>query len=164
MLKRLWMIAAVLLLSISAAAAETPDADALAAARNLVTTMKLTSRFEALVPIIIQGLKPALVQNRPEVERDFDAMVPTMLEAFRPYYNGMIDSVAVVYASNFTTQELRDIDAFYHQPAGQKLLEKTQTIMQQSLQIGQDFGQRAAQDLRNRIADELRNRGHTVPE
>lgn len=163
MRNRFLMIAAILFLSAGVASAQTPDADTIAAARSLVTTMKLDNQFKALLPIILQGLKPAFVQNRPDVERDFDAIMPKMLEAFAPYYKDMIDGIVTVYANNFTAPELREIDAFYRQPVGQKMLEKTQTIMRQSMQVGQEFGQKAAEDLRERMAEELRKKGHAVP-
>jgi uncharacterized protein len=163
MLKRSLIIAAVLCFSVCAASAQTPDPDATAAARSLVETMKLNDRFKAILPIILQGLKPAFVQDKPDVERDFDALVPKMTEAFAPYYSGMVDAIAAIYADNFTAQELRDIETFYRQPTGQKLLAKTQTILQQSMLVGQAFGKKAAEDLAQRMADELRKRGHDVP-
>lgn len=162
MLKRSCLIAAVLLFSVCTASAQTATPDATAAARSLVATMKIGDQFKALLPVILQGLKPALVQNRPEVERDFDAMMPMMLEAFTPYYSSIVEGIVSVYAGNFTAQELRDIEAFYRQPTGQKLLAKTQTIMQQSMQVGQAFGQKAAEDLRQRMTDELRKKGHKI--
>jgi hypothetical protein len=162
MLRRSWLIAAMLLVSLGAAPAQMSKPDATAAARSLVTTMKMTDQFKALLPVILQGLKPALVQNRPEVERDFDAMMPMMLEAFTPYYSAMVEGIVSVYASNFTAQELGDIEAFYRQPTGQKLLAKTQIILQQSMQVGQAFGQKAAEDLRQRMTDELRKKGHKI--
>jgi uncharacterized protein len=161
MLKRPLLITVMLLFSVCAAPAQTPT-DATAAARNLVTTMKVDEQFKAVLPVILRGLKPALVQNRPEVERDFDAMVPMMMEAFTPYYGAIVDGIVAVYASNFTAQELRDIEAFYRQPAGQKLLEKMPTIAQQSMQVGQLFGQKAGEGLRDRMIDELRKRGHKI--
>ncbi len=160
--RRSWMIAAVLLVSIGAASAQAPTADATAAARSLVTTMKMADQFKALLPVILQGLKPAIVQDRPEVARDFDAMVPRLLEAFNPYYNDMVDGIVSIYASNFTAEELQYIETFYRHPTGQKMLQKTQTIFQQSMQVGQLFGQKATEDLRKLAIEELRKKGHKI--
>jgi hypothetical protein len=162
MLKRSLLITVMLLFSVCAAPAQTPADATAAAARDLVTTMKLEQQFKAVLPIILRGLKPALVQNRPEVERDFDAMIPMMMEAFTPYYSAIVDGITAVYASNFTAEELRDIEAFYRQPAGQKMLEKMPTIAQQSMQVGQLFGQKAGEVLRERMTEELRKRGHKI--
>ena len=162
MARRLLMIACLLLLSASASQAQTPATDAMAAARNLVTTMKLADQYKALLPAILLGLKPALVQDRPEIERDYEAMMPMIADAFTPYYTSMVDGIATVYANNFTAAELREIEAFYRQPIGQKMLEKTPLISQQALAVGQEIGRKAAEDLRQRLTEALRQKGHKL--
>jgi hypothetical protein len=162
MARRLLVIACLLLFSSSFAWAETPSPEAMAAARSLVTTMKLADQYKALLPAIMLGIKPAVTQDRPEIERDYDAMMPMIAEAFTPYYTAMVDGVAAVYASNFTADELRQIEAFYRQPIGQKLLEKTPALAQQALAVGQEVGRKAAEDLRQRLTDALRQKGHKL--
>ena len=74
----------------------------------------------------------------------------------------MVDSAASVYATNFTVDELREMDAFYRLPVGQKLLQKSQAITQQCIQIGQDASRKAAEDLRMRLTELLRQKGHKM--
>jgi uncharacterized protein len=162
MSRRLLIIASMLLFSVCASQAQTPSPDAMAAARSLVTTMKLSDQYKALLPAILLGLRPTLTQDRPEIERDYDAMMPTIVEAFTPYYTSMVNDIATVYANSFTAGELRDIEAFYRQPAGQKLLEKTPAITQQSNQVAQDASRKAAADLRARLTEALRQKGHKL--
>ena len=162
MSRRLLIIASMLVFSICAAPAQTPSPDAMTAARSLVTTMKLSDQYRALLPGILLGLRPALTQDRPEIERDFDAMIPTIVEAFAPYYNRMVDNIATVYANNFTAGELREIEAFYRQPVGQKLLQKSAALAQQSNQVGQDVSRKAADELRARLTEALRQKGHKL--
>src|ERR1700687_6050821 len=107
--RRLLIIAGMLLFSICASPAQTPAPDAMAAARSLVTTMKLADQYKALLPAILLGLKPALTQDRPEIERDYETMMPMVADAFEPYYTSMVDGIAAIYATNFTAAELRDI-------------------------------------------------------
>jgi uncharacterized protein len=162
MSRRLSIIVSILLLSIGASQAQTPSADAMTAARSLVMTMKLSDQYKALLPAILLGLKPAVVQDRPEIERDYDAMMPMLADAFAPYYSAMVDDIATVYANNFTAGELREIEAFYRQPIGQKLLEKTAIIAQQSMQVGQEASRKAAEELRGRLTEALRQKGHKL--
>jgi hypothetical protein len=162
MSRRLLIIAGMLVFSICAARAQTPSPDAMTAARSLVTTMKLSDQYRALLPGILLGLRPALTQDRPEIERDFDAMIPTIVDAFAPYYNRMVDNIATVYANNFTAGELREIEAFYRQPVGQKLLQKSAALAQQSNQVGQDSSRKAADELRARLTEALRQKGHKL--
>ena len=162
MSKRLMIIGVMLLFSISTAPAQTPSPEALAMARSLISTMKLTDQYKALLPVILLSIKPAVVQGRPEIERDYDAMAAQIADAYAPYYSSMVDSAASLYASNFTVDELREIDAFYRLPVGQKLLQKSLAITQQSMQIGQDASRKAADDLRTRLTDLLRQKGHKM--
>ena len=162
MSKRLMIIGVTLLFSLSTAPAQTPSPEALAMARSLISTMKLTDQYKALLPVILLSIKPAVVQGRPEIERDYDTMAAQIADAYAPYYSSMVDSAASLYASNFTVDELREIDAFYRLPVGQKLLQKSPAITQQSMQIGQDASRKAAEDLRIRLTDLLRQKGHKM--
>jgi uncharacterized protein len=161
-IKRLIIAGSVLLLSFGVARAQTPSPEAMAAARELVTTLKLSDQYKALLPVILLGLKPALTQDRPEIERDYDAMMSTISDAYTPYYNAMVDGIATVYANTFSVDELRQIEAFYRQPVGQKYLDKSQAILQQSVQIGQDTGRKATEALRARLTELLRQKGHKL--
>jgi len=162
MSRRLLIIASVLVFSVSASSAQTPSSDAITAARSLVTTMKLPEQYKALLPGIMLGLRRELTQDRPEIERDYDAMKPTMEAAFTPYYTAMLNDVAAVYASNFTIAEMRDLEAFFKQPAGQKYLEKAPAVTQQTNKVAQDASRKAADDLRARLTEALRQKGHKL--
>ncbi len=162
MSRRLLLIVSMLVFSICASPAQTPLPDAMTVARSLVTTMKLSDQYKALLPAILLTLRPALTQDRPEIERDYDAMMPMIVDAFTPYYNAMVDDIATVYANNFTAGELREIEAFYRQPVGQKLLQKSAALAQQSNQVGQDSSRKAADELRARLTEALRQKGHKL--
>ena len=165
MRKHSWILAAcvaVCLLAAGPAHSQSPPPDAMAAARELLATMRFTDQFKALLPVIFQNLKPAIVQSRPQIERDFDAIVPLLLEAMNPRLNELTELMAGVYAINFTGDELRQVTAFYRTPTGEKFLQKLPAITQQSMVIGQRFGQTVTQELQRRMTEELRKRGHNI--
>jgi hypothetical protein len=89
-------------------------------------------------------------------------VVAQISDAYAAYYSSMVDIAASVYATNFTVEELREIDAFYRLPVGQKFLQKSQAITEQGLQIGQDASRKAADDLRMRLTELLRQKGHKM--
>jgi hypothetical protein len=155
------LFAAVLLLMVPARA-QSPSPDALAAAKELVTAMNLSEQFKALMPMIMKNLKPAIVQGRNDVDRDYEAMTPILLEWFQARMGELSEAVAIVYSSNFSAEDLRAVTAFYKTPAGQKLLEKTPVVTQQTMAAGQKFGQSVAADMQKRIIEELRKKGHTL--
>jgi len=160
MSRRLLIICSILLFSTCVAPAQTPPPEAMTAARSLVTTLGLSDQYKALLPVILLSLKPVLTQERPEMERSFDAVLPKMAEVYAPYYTAMVDAAAAVYANTFTVDELRDIEVFYSRPAGKKLLEKSQVIAQQTTQVGQETGRKATEALRARLTELLRQTAH----
>jgi len=160
MSRRLLIICSILLFSTCVAPAQAPSPEAMNAARSLVTTLGLSDQYKALLPVILLSLKPVLTQERPEMERAFDAVLPKMAEVYAPYYTAMVDAAAAVYANTFTVDELRDIEVFYSRPAGKKLLEKSQVIAQQTTQVGQETGRKATEALRARLTELLRQTAH----
>ncbi|HMK81772.1 MAG TPA: DUF2059 domain-containing protein [Xanthobacteraceae bacterium] len=144
------------------APAPQPPADARAAAKELIEAMQATDQLKKMMPLIMQQLKPAIVQNRPEVEKDFDAALPMVLEAMNARMGEFAESIAAIYAFNFTADELRQVTAFYRSPVGQKFVAKLPAITQQSLAVGQKFGQDIAGDMRQRMIDQLRKKGHNI--
>jgi uncharacterized protein len=147
---------------LSAAPALAQSSDAMAAARDLMVTMRTADTFKAVMPAIIRNLKPAIVQERPNIERDYDAIMPILLEGMSARLNEVLDQLAALYARIFTAEELREINAFYTAPTGQKFVQKQAPIMQESMAIGQKFGESVAREMQSRMIDELRKRGHKL--
>jgi hypothetical protein len=159
-LRQLFLVACLIIAH--GAAAQSPPEDAMTAARELIVTMRAGDQFKAIVPIVLNNLKPAIVQNRADLERDFDAIMPLMLEGMNARVNEIVDQITALYARNFTVAELREVTAFYRGPTGQKFLQKLPIITQESMAIGQKFGQTVASDMQARIIEELRKRGHKL--
>jgi hypothetical protein len=102
------------------------------------------------------------VQGRPQVEKDFDAITPLLMESFTARLGEMTEMAAVLYATNFTVAEMKDIIAFYRGPAGQKLLTKAPVITQQLMTSGQQLGAQIGRELQSRIIEELKKKGHNI--
>jgi uncharacterized protein len=152
----------VWLLMPGAAHAQAPSPEALAAARELVVVMRAADQVKAVLPAVMQSLKPAIVQGRPQIERDYDAVMPMLLESMNARFGELAELLARVYAQNFTVAEMKDLIAFYRSPTGQKLLARTPAITQQSMAAGQQFAVKLFDDLKGRVIEELRNKGHNI--
>jgi len=159
--RMLGVLIAVLLL-MAPASAQSPSPDALAAAKELVSIINLPDQFKALIPLVMKSLKPAIVQGRSNADRDYEAMAPILLDAFEARTGEISEAAAVIYASNFSADELRTFIAFYKTPAGQKFLQKQPLVAQQTMAAGQQFGESVAADIKKRMIEELRKKGHTL--
>jgi uncharacterized protein len=140
-------------------ASQAPSAEALAAAKELVLTIHLDQQLSAILPGIIKNLKPSIVQGRSEVDRQYDALAPFMLEGFKARMSELTDAAAIVYARNFSTEDLLALSAFYKTPSGQRLLQKLPTVTQEIMVIGGKFGQSVGEDMQKRMIEELRKKG-----
>jgi len=74
----------------------------------------------------------------------------------------LIDDFAMIYARNFTADEMRRVTAFYREPVRQKFVEKMLVITQESMSAGQEFGRAIAFGLQKRMVEELCKRGHKI--
>jgi uncharacterized protein len=72
--------------------------------------------------------------------------------------------MAMVYAANFSAQELHAITAFYRTPKRQRLLERLPAITQQSMTLGQALDAKITEDLKQRMIDAMRKRATTTRE
>jgi len=149
-------------LCISPVAAQPAPADTLAAARELITIMRATDQLKQMLPTIMQALKHAIAQGRQQVERDLDTLMPVLLDGMSSRIGDLVDQMAAVYARNFTSDEIRQLTTFYRSPVGQKFLEKMPTVMQESMSLGQAFGQQVATELQGKMIEELRKKGHNL--
>jgi uncharacterized protein len=159
---RLIGLLAVALFVMAPAAAQSQASDSEVAARQLIATMKLPDQFTAMLPMIFKAIKPSIVQNRPDVDRDFDALLPVLQQKMTARIGELMEAVVVIYSSNFSAEELHDLTAFYQTPTGQKLLQKTPAIAQQTMLAGQKFGQSAGAEAQKEMIEQLRNKGHAL--
>jgi hypothetical protein len=152
----------VMLLVPGMASAQAPSPEALAVARELIVTSRAADHVQQLMPSIVKLIKPSIVQGRPQVEKDFDAYAPLLMESFKARLNELTEQVVVIYATNFTVAEMKDIIAFYRGPTGQKFLTKAPLIAQQSMAAGQKLGAQIGQEIQSRMIEELKKRGHNI--
>jgi hypothetical protein len=154
------LVLAASLVGARPAAAQAPAPDQLAAAKELVAASRASDQLRTLMPLIMRQLKPAIAQGRPDVERDFDAALPSLLDGINARTDDFTDAIALIYARNFTIDELHEIASFYRSPIGQTFLQKMPVIAQESMAMGQRFGQEIAAEARRRMIHELHKRGH----
>jgi hypothetical protein len=127
----------------------------LAAARDLLRAMKAADQYKAMVPTLLANLKPTIVQNRREVEKQYDAMMPALQQHEMQRVDELTEAVAAIYARYFTVDELHDIAAFYGTATGQKLIEVSPTISAQNVEAVRQFAREVADDVKKQMGEQL---------
>ena len=75
-------------------------------------------------------------------------------EFLKTSIDDLVDMLVPVYSRHLTLDDLQKIIEFYQTPVGQKYAEKTPLIMQESMQIGQQWGMKIGQEFQNILQEE----------
>ena len=88
---------------------------------------------------MIQQMLPAMKKMAPKAPDDFWT---DFMKEINP--DDIIAMTIPVYQKNFTEEDLLETIAFYKSPVGQRLIAKLPIVLQESTQIGQQWGQELA--------------------
>ena len=75
-------------------------------------------------------------------------------EFLKTSIDDLVDMLVPVYSRHLTLDDLQKIIEFYQTPVGKKYAEKTPLIMQESMQIGQQWGMKIGQEFQNKLQEQ----------
>ena len=106
----------------TAARAQEISAEHIAAAKQAITALGVTDRFDNILPGLAERLKSELIQSSPNVEDQITATVDAKALELAPRRADLEREAALTYARAFSIDELKAISGFYSSEAGKKLL------------------------------------------
>lgn len=65
----------------------------------------------------------------------------------------LVAMLTPVYEKHLTRADLQNLIEFYQTPVGSKFAQKTPFIMQESMQVGQQWGMKIGQDFERKLAE-----------
>lgn len=134
-------------------------ASALAAARDLLAAKNAPQVYVNAVPNVIQRVKDQLLANNLSYQKDLNEVAQMEAQSMTGREKEIGETLAKIYANDYTEQEMKDLTAFYKSPLGQKLLTQDpktdQTVIGYLNQWAQGFSQAVAGDIRA----EMKKRG-----
>lgn len=139
-----------------------PTPAALATAKELITVTGANAIFNPLIAGVVEQAKILYLQQNPGLAKDLNEIAAKMRAEMAPRFTELNDEVARIYAADFSEQELKDILAFYKSPAGQKLLEKQPTAVDNSMKFAQTWANKLSDEVVAKMRDELKKRGHAL--
>ena len=110
--------------------------------------MESTGAGEVGVQVINQML-PAMKQLVPNAPEEFWQDFMAEINA-----DEMIDLVIPIYQKYLTEEDIQAINAFYNTPEGKKLIRVQPLIIQESMQVGQQWGEEIARKVIKRYEEE----------
>lgn len=135
------------------------DPARLAAAKVLLETAGSAKVFDSVVPLLAKQLEATFIKLKPEHSAEIKEAFARMPEKFSARKQELIDQIAVFYAERFTAEELNGVSAFFGSPLGQKFISQQAVLAQQSMVLGNAWGQKIGQQLEQEIRKDLQARG-----
>ena len=151
-------VLAAVLLAVPAAA-QTPDKQHLAAARSMMDKSGASKGFDAVVPSFLEESKRLFLQTRPEIATELDQVSLSLAPEFIKRKEDLLNQIATVYVRRFSRDELRQIEAFYSTPVGQKFVDLLPGVLGEVRGISSEWSTRLSEDIVSRMRAELKKRG-----
>jgi hypothetical protein len=142
-----------------AAPAAQPSANAIALARELITLQGGATLYESVVPGVIEQVKNLFMQTNPMLQKDLNDTAAKLRTDLQPRSAELMNQVATLYASRFTEQELKDVVAFYKTPLGKKMTEEEPKVIDQSMSLAQNWGNKLSEEVIALMRVEMKKKG-----
>jgi len=156
---RLAAIAGALVAISPWAHSQQPSAAAMASAKELIATTGATTLFSPLIPGVVEQAKLLFLQQNPTIGAQLNEVAAKVRTDLASRFSEITDQVAKFYATAFTDQELKAIIAFYHTPAGKKLLDEQPKIADASMRFAQEWANKLSDEVIGKMREELQKRG-----
>jgi hypothetical protein len=136
------------------------DAERLALAEKVLAETHTQDNMSAMIDTMLPAMLASFRRQSPNLSDDTYKMVGQMLgEEMRKELPAFVQAGAQIYASHFTLDDLKALDAFYQTPAGQKVVSETPKIFKETVPLGALWGRQAAQAAMQRVIEQLRVKG-----
>ena len=109
---------------------------------ELLETMGSTHAMKTSFEYMINYYK----QNNPQISSEYWDNASKHVD-----YDELVQKLIPVYSKHFTEQEIVDLLNFYNTSTGKKMIEKTPTILEESMEIGRKWGIELAQKIEKEI-------------
>lgn len=143
------------------------DSQTLDVARELLHVTKADEGFMRSYTAVVQRMLPVLAQANPDPSRQ-QLLKTVMDDVYSPlvkkHLPEIVDRAAVVYAHNFSADEMQQIIDFYRTPIGQKYLAKNVAMGPELTQAMQAVNQELTREAMQQMADKLRQNNLQVPQ
>lgn len=139
-----------------------PSAEQMKLANELLVANGEASSFDAVIPNVVEQTAAGFVQSNPDLIRDLREVAKQLSAQYESRRTEIVQILATIYATEFTTQELRDLLAFYRSEAGKKLVTKREELLKVGFSSIQAWSAQFAREMEGRVREEMKKRGFTI--
>jgi len=116
--------------------------------------------FNSVLPALAERVKSRLIRVRPDLHHEISTVVDNVALTLVSRRSDLDESVARVWAKNFTEDELVTIAEFYKSPTGQKFAEIGPRVIQEALTSVESWSTRVGEELYEMSREQLTQQGY----
>ena len=151
--------ATCVMLAGAATAQQTPSANSLALAKELIDVKGAATMFDPVVDGVIRTHRDAILGANPNLSKPLAEIEAQMRVEYGPRRAEVQNQIVTAYADHFTEQELKEALAFYRSPLGKKLLAEEPKVLEDSMKSVAGWSEKFAAEVSTRMRAELRKKG-----
>ncbi|MDP9838467.1 hypothetical protein J2T09_003235 [Neorhizobium huautlense] len=140
-----------------AAQAQEISASHLQAARDVITSIQATERFDNILPNLAERLKAEFILSSPNFQDKISETVDAEAIALAPRRADLEKEAATAYAKAFTEDELKQIAAFHSSAAGKKFLSTLPLVQRELGRAAEIWANGVSRDLTSQSTAKLRD-------
>ncbi|CAN7313627.1 DUF2059 domain-containing protein [Neorhizobium sp. LjRoot104] len=141
--------------TVSARAQEVSETQ-LAAARDAITALNVTDRYDNILPNLAERLKAQFIQASPNFQSQISNVVDEQALALAPRRADLEKEAASIYAKSFSVDELKSISTFFNTETGKKLLTNQPLVSRELTKAAEIWANGISRDLTNQSSEKLR--------
>jgi hypothetical protein len=119
----------------------------------------MSRMIDLLIPQIMGSLKKENLKIPDAVWDEFTSMCAEEMKRSLPELE---EPVIAIYDANFSADEIKQLVVFYQSPIGRKIVIQLPQLMQQSVAMGQSWGQQAGAHAIERIRAAAKQKGYDL--
>ncbi|CDZ30445.1 DUF2059 domain-containing protein [Neorhizobium galegae] len=141
--------------TVSVRAQEVSEAQ-LAAARDAITALNVTDRYDNILPNLAERLKAQFIQASPNFQGQISNVVDEQALVLAPRRADLEKEAATIYAKSFSVDELKSISTFFNTETGKKLLTTQPLVSRELTKAAEIWANGISRDLTNQSSEKLR--------
>jgi hypothetical protein len=139
------------------------DADKRADIEALLKEMGTLANMDRMVDIVVPTIIGNFRKVNPKIpDTAWNEFVLVAEDEMKKSASELEEPLITIYDTNFTTEEIKQLVAFYSSPVGHKMATQMPAIMQQTVAMAQAWGERVGARVEERIRTVAKQKGYNL--
>lgn len=128
--------------------------------RQVIDALQVYDSFDQILPTMAEQTRTLFVQNNPALAAEIETSVNDAALSLVEKRKELDKQVLDIWASRFSTEEVKAIAEFFTSPAGKAFANQSGVLLQESAVAAKSWGDERSVEIVDLVREDLRRRGH----